>query len=421
MRILVGLICVVVFAVGVLWLLGGGLLGEQWHAGSPQASRMPAPLIQERADGQAMAARDVGVPRPKQVVFGDLHVHSSFSTDAFMMSLPLSGGDGARPVADACDFARVCSALDFWSINDHALAITQRRWDETVESIRACNDVSGDPENPDVAAFLGWEWTQVGTTPKNHYGHKNVILRYTDDERIPSRPIAATLGRASGEQEGPSRLLLGLLPLTTGGDGIALVKYFNEMLSAPDCPPGPVRDAPAGCIERAVTPGELFAKLDEWGHESMVIPHGTTWGYYTPMGSAWDKQLTPDEHDPSRQTLIEVYSGHGNSEEYRSFREVIFESEGGASCPEPSPDYLPSCWRAGEIIRERCLDAGEPEEECESRAADARRHYIEGDVAGHHAIPGESAVEWGDAGQCRDCFQPTFNLRPRSSVQYIMA
>jgi hypothetical protein len=30
-------------------------------------------------------------------------------------------------------------------------------------------------------------------------------------------------------------------------------------------------------------------------------------------------------------------------------------------------------------------------------------------------------ADWQDAGQCRDCFQPAFNYRPRSSVQYMMA
>jgi hypothetical protein len=40
---------------------------------------------------------------------------------------------------------------------------------------------------------------------------------------------------------------------------------------------------------------------------------------------------------------------------------------------------------------------------------------------GHLTIPGARLEDWLDSGQCRDCFQPSFNYRPKSSVQYIMA
>jgi hypothetical protein len=36
-------------------------------------------------------------------------------------------------------------------------------------------------------------------------------------------------------------------------------------------------------------------------------------------------------------------------------------------------------------------------------------------------VPGATAEDWLDAGQCRDCFLPAFNYRPASSVQYMMA
>ena len=89
-----------------------------------------------------------------------------------------------------------------------------------------------------------------------------------------------------------------------------LATYFTEREPTEACPAGvPVRDLPSDCIEHAETPAELFAKLDDWGHDAIVIPHGTTWGFYTPPGSSWAKQLEGPMHDPERQTLIEVYSG----------------------------------------------------------------------------------------------------------------
>ena len=79
-------------------------------------------------------------------------------------------------------------------------------------------------------------------------------------------------------------------------------------------------DLPPDCRERAASPDVLFEKLNDWGLDTLVIPHGTTWGFYTPLGYTWDKQLRADLDDANLQRLVEVFSGHGNSEEYRSFR-----------------------------------------------------------------------------------------------------
>jgi hypothetical protein len=418
-KILLGLVVVFVLAIVAIWVVGIGLFGR--HEGPGEFAEQPRPRDVVAGTGQAIqtAADGIGVSRPRQILFGDLHVHTTLSFDAFMASLPIARGEGTHPQSDACDFARYCSALDFWSINDHAEFISPRAWRETAEAIRQCNAVAGDPTNPDTVAFLGWEWTQVGPTPDTHWGHKNVVLAHTDDARIPPRPVAVRGVARTLQTAFPGPFQLGFLALL-GRDrryhDFAL--YARERLGMQECEPGAYDD---DCMVTAETAGELFRQLDAWGSESIVIPHGTTWGYYTPPGSSWDHQLSKEMHDPDRQTLLEIYSGHGNSEEYRDWQAVELDAEGKAVCPAPRPDYTAPCRRAGEIILERCLTAGEAREECERRAEVARRNAAEALGQAHLTVPGQKATEWLDAGQCRDCAQPAFNYRPRGSAQYMMA
>ena len=202
----------------------------------------------------------------------------------------------------------------------------------------------------------------------------------------------------------------------------SLATYLQDRASVPECEKGvDTRELSGECMERAATPGDLFRKLDQWGHDSIVIPHGTTWGMYTPTGSSWDKQLTRAQHDPKRQTLIEVYSGHGNSEEYRDWRAVRFDADGRALCPEPGPGYIPPCEQAGRLIEQRCLRDGEPIPACAVRAREARRLAAEALGQAHLTVPGYDLREWLDAGQCTDCFLPAHNYRPAGSAQYVMA
>src|ERR1051325_2105020 len=175
--------------------------GHHQDAGTVTAKRVDVKVVVERSTRDRAAAP--AAAKDKQILFGDLHVHTTFSADAFIVSLPILQGEGAHPPADACDFARFCSALDFWSINDHAESITPDHWRETKEAIRQCNAVAGDARNPDVVAFLGCEWTQVGRTPKAHYGHKIVILRVTAEDRVPKRPISALSPQLVGALRNP--------------------------------------------------------------------------------------------------------------------------------------------------------------------------------------------------------------------------
>ena len=143
-----------------------GWFGEERDAGVIQGKRIPDGVVSKRS-AQIKAVAPEG--DNTQILFGDLHVHTTFSADAFQFSFPILGGAGVHPVADACDFARYCSALDFWSITDHAETITPLRWKRTKDSVRACQKIAGDGPNPDLISFTGFEWTQVGRLPDEHF------------------------------------------------------------------------------------------------------------------------------------------------------------------------------------------------------------------------------------------------------------
>ncbi len=421
-RALIAAIAALVLGGGFIYAVGMGWFGNHEGPGVIEGVAIPDSVISDRTVAQNTAAAKLGVGDPKQILFGDLHVHTTVSPDAFLFSLPSSGGEGTHPQADACDFARYCSALDFWSINDHAEATTPRRWAETIESIRQCNAVAGNADDPDMVSFLGWEWSQAGSTPENHYGHKNVVIRSIKDGEIPTRAIASRPPLVMGEFKTVvpflGRVMLGL----SVDRGMDMARFHAENAVVPYCREDVnTTELPVDCVERAMTPGELFRKLDEWGHDSIVIPHGTAWGLYTPPGATWDHQLTAEQNDPDRQTLIEISSGHGNSEEYRSWRAIEYDDDGNAFCPAPVEGFMAGCWRAGEIIRERCLAVAEDADECESRAAEARSYYLDGGIQGSIVVPGATQEDWLDSGQCTDCFLPSYSLRPGGSAQYITA
>ena len=313
--------------------------------------------------------------------------------------------------------------LDFWAHTDHAEALTPRHWGLIKDNVRQCNALSGDPTNPDLVTFLGFEWTQVGLTPATHWGHKNVIFRDTAEDEVPARPITSGAVATRAMRQDRSLFLRFLAPYADF-DARRRVQDLDykveDLASKPFCPQGvDTRALPGDCIEEAPTPQVLFEKLGQWGFPSMVIPHGLSWGLYTPPGASLDKQLAGGQHDPERQQLLEVFSGHGNSEEYRDWRAVRYDAEGNAVCPEPSHGYRPCCHVAGEIIRARCDDL--PAAECDQRVTEAEQHFLAAGTSGRQTVPGASMEDWGDCGQCADCYAPAFAYRPGGSAQYALA
>lgn len=418
--------------IGFIALIVSGVLSVRngwWGTlegpGVIEGAALPVEVIADRRQNQSTAQSAIGAPASKQILFGDLHLHTTYSTDAFLWSLPMLNGEGPHPLADACDYARYCSGIDFWAATDHAEALTPPKWAMTKDAVRQCNAVAGDPENPDLVAFLGFEWTQVGRLPEQHYGHKNVIFEGLDDDEVSIRAIAASGGAFDALRESE------ILPRNIAfADWKNRSRYFNfrafmnDIQNTPLCnDETPSHLLPEYCVEVASTPADLTRKLEEQGLDYLLIPHGTSWGFYTPPGTTLDKQLL-SEMRPEKQELVEIYSGHGNAEEYRPWRAVtVKQGENGVEgeCPAPRKDYTPPCWRAGEIIFSRCISEGQSNGACLERAASARRDAANMGVAYHLAIKGETPEDWLDSGQCTDCFLPTFQHRPAGSVQYGLA
>ncbi len=392
---------------------------ERQSGGEVAAPAVAQVAIDERAQRQLAVQ-----PQPrKQILFGDLHVHTTFSPDAFITALPVAGGRGLTPPATACDFARYCSALDFWSINDHAEGVTPQRWQDTKDVVRQCNAVAGDPENPDIVAFLGWEWSQVNTDPAKHFGHKNVVFLNTEDEKVPARAIASPREKLNTAPMGRlAQWMMALGDFENRDYYFGIDTYYSEIADTPICEQGvDTRDLPKDCLEVADTPADLFQKLNQWNFDALVIPHGNAWGLNTPPATSFNKQLTSAQHDARLQTLFEVYSGHGNSEEFRPWAASIVDELGNSSCPAPSDDYLPCCWQAGNIIAQRCAAQGDDELECSKRAAQARQNFVDAGISGHLTVPGQQVSDWLNCGQCEDCFAEGMDHRPKTTAQYALA
>jgi len=355
-----------------------------------------------------------------QILFGDLHVHTTYSIDAFTLELPMMGLQGVHDSAMACDFARYCANLDFFSFNDHAESLTPDHWREQKKIVQQCNISNDDPITNDLVVFPGWEWTQIGTTSENHWGHRNVIFK--DIQDLPARPIGSRtpetgLGIFDTTQQAVAARWLDPLNFKRYSD---LSWLLDTVRNIPFCDEGiNSTELPLDCYEFARTPQDLFSKLDEWQSDSIVIPHGQTWGFHVPLGTSWDNRLNDQGHDSNKQILLEVMSGHGNSEEFRDIASANFLQSGEMSCPEPTDNFLPCCWQAGEIQKKKC--DGLSDAECTARVELAKKYTLAGGPYANMVFPEAAPEEWLNCDQCKDCFKPAFNYRPKQSAQYALA
>src|SRR4029434_521855 len=77
--------------------------GHHQGPGDVTKEAVPQPVVAARAAAETAALErlltDAAARPQEQILFGDLHVHTTFSPDAFLRSLPMLAGEGVHPPA----------------------------------------------------------------------------------------------------------------------------------------------------------------------------------------------------------------------------------------------------------------------------------------------------------------------------------
>jgi len=308
-------------------------------------------------------------PRERtRVLWGDTHVHTSYSFDAWLtmvQSIPEADETYGeiiydRDVREACDYAHYCSRLDFMVSTEHAENVTVPLWSQIKTELRDCDADLGDDTKyglKPLHVFAGFEWTQgnpvrdAETSSSTQYGHKNVIYPDLEEEKLPPNVIGAGGGELAVSQivdvVRACPLVLppencGVVP--DGQDGLdystpgtpcyATCDFFTQCDAA--CAPGGAhypqclsQPENADCPLFAYTAEDLFNTVRGFSKNTKVpLPvigaHGTSWA--TGGSTDWGVNYPEDDpamdrgnfaqHDPELQKFFEVHSKHGSSEEF---------------------------------------------------------------------------------------------------------
>ena len=269
------------------------------------------------------------------------------------------------------------------------------------------------------------------STPSDHYGHKNVILREpggrgdpgpADPGRGPDRlamrgeNFAAALACWARWRSCPS----------TGDSRIARPspRYFAECDEQPSTPAttaSPSAELPLeGCMEQARRRRPICSASWRSGTRTrlVVIPArhhlGLLHASRAPPGTS--SSTAPCTTPSATSRCSRCTRATATRRSIVSFRAVEFDAAGNPSCPEPRARL--SSRAAGAPARSsasRCLAEGEAAGECEGRAEDARANARGRGRRGRRTctVPGEATgADFLDAGQCRDCRRARLQLPP---------
>ena len=226
-------------ALVFVWSVLEGGLGRDQGAGRITGERIPAAQIAARDRRRQQDAHSLGAGAPRsgeasQILFGDLHVHTTYSSGCLRVQRCRSCRARARILpADACDFARFCAEPRLLEHQrprraPHPAGSGGRRGSRFASATRP----RATPADPDLVSFLGWEWTQMRAGGPGHRAHplraqeRRCCSTRSEGRRCPARPIGAGRG--------------GLFPMQScmGPAGWAFVR---SVIAASDDVPGNLR------------------------------------------------------------------------------------------------------------------------------------------------------------------------------------
>ncbi|MBK7863853.1 MAG: DUF3604 domain-containing protein [Archangiaceae bacterium] len=142
-------------------------------------------------------------PATKNLLWGDIHVHTGFSHDAFNFGTP-SGPAQAyafakgqtialAPINGQPRSATIARRLDFVAVTDHAEMLDQSTlgggsatssWNRTQAAAAAANDAT---TACSFSSIVGFEWS--GNVSGNWY-HRNVVFK---NDQVPNLPVSAAV------------------------------------------------------------------------------------------------------------------------------------------------------------------------------------------------------------------------------------
>ena len=228
-----------------------------------------------------------------------------------MRSLPMLQGEGAHPPADACDFARFCSGA---RLLEHQRPRRGRSRRSTGRRPRR-RSASATP-SPAIRRTPTSSRSSAGSGRRSGRRPRTTTATRTSSSATPTttrcrrarsarsapqlRRRAAPAGRRCWQRLPASRCSTGRTASATSTSAT----YQAELRDVPTVPDGRRHAQAARRLPRvgADAARSCSRSSSQWGFDTLVIPHGTTWGLYTPPGSTWDKQLTAAQHDPEKQT-----------------------------------------------------------------------------------------------------------------------